>query len=218
MKIRATWSLSPVSWLPLLLALTLPLALLLPPWVGWENGPLENLQVVLLLMGAWVACAIALHDRRHPALHRFWYCVAPLWLLCVGRELSWGRVFFPVGMDASGPVFISAMSYDAVIRPLAIAVTVASLVGMLWQRPFRLLARCRLPLTDVVIMLAAALIANAVDKGYWPALLQHEETVEEWAELIVYSAMLGIELIVGLPSLFGSERKRRPSTSSGLHA
>lgn len=33
-------------------------------------------------------------------------------MLIVFRELSWGRVFFPTGMEKFGPVFVSMKDYD----------------------------------------------------------------------------------------------------------
>ena len=53
MKLRFTLKPAPTTWLSLLLlALMFPLGLGLPDWCGWENGPLENLQVVILFSGS----------------------------------------------------------------------------------------------------------------------------------------------------------------------
>ncbi|XER07937.1 hypothetical protein SRRS_35300 [Sporomusa rhizae] len=47
-----SWKPFPTTWISILLTVLLfPLGLILPAWWGWENGPLENTQIVILGVG-----------------------------------------------------------------------------------------------------------------------------------------------------------------------
>ena len=37
----------------------IPLSLILPEWISWENGPLEDLQVVVLALGVFLTAVFA---------------------------------------------------------------------------------------------------------------------------------------------------------------
>ena len=78
-----------------------PMAPWLPVTMGWENGVLENLQLVQLLAGAGLAWWFA--RTGHAALG---YTAVMVWLVLAARELSWGATLWaaPLGMGWSGPI------------------------------------------------------------------------------------------------------------------
>lgn len=92
--------------------LLLPLGYVMPPYLAWENGVLEMLQNIVLFGDM---CLAAYFFRKTAgmggkSIHRLWLAAAGYFLLLLGRELSWGRVFFPTGMDSHGPTFVSMNS------------------------------------------------------------------------------------------------------------
>jgi hypothetical protein len=110
-----------------------PLSLLIPPAWGWENGVVENAQVLVLLGGCLLAWVAARRLDAGPArvLAR---CVMPLWLLLSGRELSWGAVFLPpIGFDITGPIYASRILwYRPLVAPVA-AVILALVLYTGWR-------------------------------------------------------------------------------------
>lgn len=102
------------------LALSFFIAPRLPVWAGWENGPIENTQTLLLLAGGVIAVMHGRHARGVQA-RGFWFIAAVLWFVMGVRELSWGAVFLPpyqVLID-TGPRFSSTLQlwYKPAIAP-----------------------------------------------------------------------------------------------------
>lgn len=184
----------------LALLLVWPAATLLPGWWGWENGPLENLQVLELLAGAWLAWRHAGRLPRQSAERGLWRCAVPLWLLCAGRELAWGRVFLPTGFDAHGPVLIDSahLWYDPAIRPVVVTIGLLALAGLVRHGPLDYLRRHRLPWIDLALMGIAATIAQMADKGMTFGL--DGEVLEEAAETVVYWSMLCVQWHLASPA------------------
>ena len=54
-------------WAGLYFLMAFPAAFLFPPWAGWENGPLEMLQNIVLAAGA--VCCIALFRKARGCYH-----------------------------------------------------------------------------------------------------------------------------------------------------
>ena len=93
------------------LILSVPLAFVVPPELTFENGVIENLQVVVLFLLAAVNIKFAISARN---IQLKWYHVfcAILFFVFALRELSWGRVFFKVGEEISGePIFMSMADF-----------------------------------------------------------------------------------------------------------
>ena len=110
-----------------LLALT-PLAKIVPEEAAWENGLLEHLQIAVLCVGFFSSC-LAFNLGRDASPHnsvwlgivrRFALVAMPIWLLCIGRETSWGAtVFTSAVMENEGPSFSSKMLwYHFAVKPL----------------------------------------------------------------------------------------------------
>lgn len=196
-----TQNIFPTTWLSLLLTASLfPVGLILPPWWGWENGPLENTQVVILGIGLVISWFAARHNRSNRKFRNLWLWLTPFWLLVIGRELSWGRVFYPVAFGPNGPEFISLhqLWYGPFVKP-AVAVTIIAMVtGIIFSSPLKYMRHAKLPLLDIIILIFTALLASACDKGMVPFFDPQQEVLEEWAELTAYWSMLSIVTIVGL--------------------
>lgn len=115
------------------------MGLTLPPWWGWENGPLENTQVLILAIGLVVSWFAARHNRDNRKARNLWLWLTLFWLLVMGRELSWGRVFYPVASGANGPELISLhqLWYGPLIRPFVAAVMIAMVTGIYLNSPLK---------------------------------------------------------------------------------
>ena len=112
------------KWLLLLgVLLSYPISHYLPLMWGWENSLLEWLQVAILALGLvlnyrWWQQAKADNNLSNT---RFLACATLLWLLMIGREISWGRVFYPSGFDVvNGPSFLTLtqVPYGSLVYPV----------------------------------------------------------------------------------------------------
>ncbi len=120
----------------------------LPVAWGWENSFLEWLQIAILavgliLNGRWWQEAKLAGDLSNA---RFLAWGAPLWLLMIARELSWGRVFYPNGFDpVNGPSFVAVahLPYGAFVNPLIAVIIIGWLYVVikygLYKIPYKLL-------------------------------------------------------------------------------
>lgn len=144
----------------------------LPISFGWENGPVENAQAILLFLGGIWALFIrsTVTDSRHRA---FWLMVSPIWFIMATRELSWGAVFYPP-LDFSaleGPTFSS--SIQLWYKPAVPFVVAAILAGCIWTfvktRQSRTVNELRLghglPLYEILMFIIAMTI-SAIAEGH----------------------------------------------------
>jgi len=164
-----------------------------PPSWGWENSPLEWSQVVILSMGAllstkWRQEAKAAGQHHHA---RFFTWEIPLWLLMVGREMSWGRVLYPVGIDATtGPFFLSVsqLPYGPIVYPVITVVIVMWLFVVirhkLYAVPYELFQQGRFPIAEFLLVIFSFGVANIAEK------LMHYEIMEEIVECVAYLSLI----------------------------
>lgn len=194
----------PTTWISLFLsALLFPLGVSLPAWWGWENGPIENTQVVILSAGAFLSWLAARRKDEDRKVHNLWLWMIPVWLVLAGRELSWGRVFFdPVAIGAKGPAFpaIQDIWYGPYCYPVLTVIIISTLLG-LW-RNFdweHIKPGLRVAVVDVSLLILAALASQLVfEKNLVAALSAHSQMLEELSELLVYWCMVSL-IAVNVP-------------------
>ncbi len=176
-----------------------PLALVLPPSTGFENGPIENAQAVLLAAGGVIAAVMAWRTRGTPQTH-FWLAMLPFWLICTGRELAWGAAFLPPsGWTEEGPVISSrVLFYRPAIAPVLALLALYILWQFLRHRMDRVvLARLwrggNLPWAQFVLF-AVAMIVSTCAEGHGfvhvPLPDMRAQIMEEASELVGYTALL----------------------------
>jgi hypothetical protein len=165
----------------------------LPLQVGWENGALESMQNGLLGAAAVLSLVMAWTRRGH-AQRSFWLAAALVWLLLLGRELSWGGVFMaPLETDTvSGPFYSSrVLAYKPLIPWLGLAVVLlaaglvvhARVVRVAWQR------RALVPWGALVAALAYGAAASWAEQA--AQLVPKAQVMEELFETFAYLMLLG---------------------------
>ena len=166
----------------------IPISDVLPEWVSWENGPIENAQVAILLLG--VAYNIIAARQNHSYSRVFYTAAAFLFLLGL-RELSYGRVFFPTHMGSHGPEFIAMKDFPfhtAIYIFLGIYMLLL-LYSFVRCIPWRKLLAPPRPTAFFITAVVCALLSTAGDHAWM--LEGHEgETMEELAELLMYITFL----------------------------
>lgn len=180
--------------------LGLGLAMHLPQWVAWENGPLESAQNFVLFAGCWVAVRAAC-EFRHPSSKALCMVAMLFWLAFLGREVAWGAVFMPPTEDSPwGPVWSSR---QLVYRPLvpyvigwmAVCAAYVWVRYQVWSVVVVKLARARaLPLFALLQFVGCMVISSGAEgrglgwlhDGYG----MNAMVLEEWAEVCGYLALL----------------------------
>ncbi|MDF2635812.1 MAG: hypothetical protein K0R78_2686 [Pelosinus sp.] len=165
----------------------------LPITWGWENGLLEWSQVILLAAGAlltsyWWQEAKSSKNFRHAS---FFAWVMPLWLLMIGRELSWGRVFYPAGLDpVDGPYFISVaqLPYGKIVYPVIAIIIFAWFLAVvkykLYVIPYELYRQGRFPTGEFILVVFSFAVAYIAEKHF------HNAIMEELVECIAYFSLI----------------------------
>ena len=167
--------------------LIVPVAFVMPEYLAWENGPLEILQNIVLFCDV-VLCIILFRKTAGKKFHLIWLSGAGYFLLLLGREMSWGRIFLQTGMDQHGPTFIAmnAIPGHQYIHGGISIYTAAVLVSLIWLVPWKkLFHELPFPKLGFVILVLSAILAVCGDKG----LLFHSHldgNIEELAELLAY--------------------------------
>lgn len=165
----------------------------LPISWGWENSFLEWLQVIILTFGLALNCKWW-HEAKSDgdlATACFLGLATPLWLLMIGRELSWGRVFYLSSFDAvNGPSFLTLaeLPYGALVNPVLAIVIVLWLYAVikydLYKIPYQLLKECRFPASELAITILAFVVAELGEKNL------HLPVMEEFDECLAYLGLI----------------------------
>ncbi|MGI6093670.1 MAG: hypothetical protein ACOYD5_11990 [Negativicutes bacterium] len=158
----------------------------LPPEWGWENGVIEWSQVIILSLGLILSW--------NKSSSSFGLFATPVWLIMIGRELSWGRVFFPIGIDQAGPYFpsLKELWYGPAVYP---TVTVILLIWLwaiikykLYMIPIRMIKQGGFPWTNLLLVFLSAVTAYVSEKHL------DRPVSEEFCELIAYIGLVVLSL------------------------
>lgn len=172
--------------------LILPAAYVMPEHLAWENGPLEMLQNIVLFCDV-LLCLVLFRKTAGQKFHLMWLSGAGYFFLLLGREMSWGRIFFQTGMDQHGPTFIAMNSvpgHQYIHGGISIYMAVV-LVSLIWLVPWKkIFHELPFPTIGFVVLVLSAVLAACGDKG----LLFHtylDSNIEELAELLMYTLQGG---------------------------
>lgn len=176
-------------------------SLVLPNEWSWENNWLENSQTFILLAG--LVFSVYRYTREPDArFSRLWLAAIPLWFIFIGRELSWGAVFFePLFIDPiTGPTFSSSeqVPWKPLVSPLLVILLLFSIVLSIKANLHQLLVEQwrngDFPLIEILLCLTGVFLSNEAE-GHglfgFPHLGEGElQLMEEWSEVWAYAALL----------------------------
>lgn len=187
------------------LLLTIPLCKVFPHSYGWENGPVEWLQVVVLTFGFIISFGFMCFEKnRKFAL--FWGWTLPIWLIMIARELSWGAAFFPPqSIGVNGPVLITRemLWYGKLVHPIVGIILLGWIVAGIYYRLYslviKLFQRKAFPVSVLSIAVIAIIIATLSEKHIFELANGKNMLLEEMLETVFY---LGLVLIpIGIKAL-----------------
>lgn len=161
---------------------------------SYENHFLENLEVVILFLGI-VICIGKIRDFILYDSIKFYVASIIIYILMIGRELSWGRVFYPIGMDKNGEqifVKVHELWYGSVVYPMVgiLILIVLILLGVYFYQSRRQGICWYIPLGEFLFFIVTSILGQFVfDRG----LVQfgnYNQLLEESCEIIAYIALI----------------------------
>lgn len=170
------------------------LSFVLPIEYSYENHFLENLEVVILFLGI-VICIGKIRDFILYDSIKFYVALIIIYILMIGRELSWGRVFYPIDMDKNGEqifVKVHELWYGSVVYPtVGILILIALiLLGVYFYQSRRQGICWYIPLGEFLFFIVTSILGQCVfDRG----LVQfgnYNQLLEESCEIIAYIALV----------------------------
>lgn len=170
------------------------LSFVLPIEYSYENHFLENLEVVILFLGI-VICIGKIRDFILYDSIKFYVASIIIYILMIGRELSWGRVFYPIGMDKNGEqifVKVHELWYGSVVYPIVgiLILIVLILLGVYFYQSRRQGICWYIPLGEFLFFIVTSILGQCVfDRG----LVQfgnYNQLLEESCEIIAYIALI----------------------------
>lgn len=170
------------------------LSFVLPIEYSYENHFLENLEVVILFLGI-VICIGKIRDFILYDSIKFYIASIIIYILMIGRELSWGRVFYPIGIDNNGEqIFIKVQDlwYSPVVYPIiGILTLIALILLVVYFYQSRRQGICwYIPLGEFLFFIVTSILGQCVfDRG----LVQfgdYNQLLEESCEIIAYIALI----------------------------
>ena len=170
------------------------LSFVFPIEYSYENHFLENLEVVILFLGI-VICIGKIRDFILYDSIKFYVASIIIYILMIGRELSWGRVFYPIGMDKNGEqifVKVHELWYGSVVYPMVgiLILIVLILLGVYFYQSRRQGICWYIPLGEFLFFIVTSILGQCVfDRG----LVQfgnYNQLLEESCEIIAYIALI----------------------------
>jgi hypothetical protein len=187
-----------------LLAIT-PCALYLPESWGFENGIIENIQLIILL----TAFIFSIKAKSNKKLLIF---IALIILLMTLREINYGRIFFPIPNKENMFYSWKDIKYGYLVHPIIAVYIIGSavyfIVNKLHREFWHVMTKLKLPIINFLLLFIGIITAYCAEKyGHNLVMIQDLTTglisekytqcfvLEEMAELLSYLAILSIVYI-----------------------
>jgi hypothetical protein len=192
------------SFCLLILATCIFLGAWFPPSWGEENGPIEILQVFVLIISGLAALGAYFNGVGSLATRRLLLCTVPVWILLAGRELSWGRVFYPNGNGSFIP--LKELWYGPYVYPIIAVLFLGTLWVMrkqgLQREVLRWIIKGKFPIIDIIVFLVASISGDTIEHHSRGFFGPKEALLEEIAELVAYVAMMSLTINLGFVRRF----------------
>ena len=175
----------PTTYINILVALLIfPCLLFLPSRWGYENGVLENIQMIVLFAGVFFALKSKV-DKK------FFIFVALVLAILILREINCGRtIFFAIPGEVNSFYSWKEIKYGYLAHPIYGAFIASVGVYFLWNKLFINLwdkiKNVRLPIWDISLMILGMAL------GIYAEEVFHNFVFEEITELLFYTGLIGI--------------------------
>ena len=164
--------------------LIIPCVIFAPQEFGYENGVLENIQLVFLFLMGF----LALKSKTDKKFFTFIFLVVTILFL---REINCGRtIFFAVPGEVNSFYRWSEIKYGWLAHPLygmyIASVGIYFLKNKLFINLWQKISKIKLPVWDISLMTVGMIL------GLYAEEVAHNFILEEITELLFYVALFGI--------------------------
>ena len=195
---------SPTTIVSVVLLLTIPFAWLLPASWGQENGPVENVQVVMIMLTGVIAYSAYRWGAGAEATKRLYLWTIPIIFIVGFRELSWGRVFYPNGHGWYLP--LKALWYGKYVYPSIGLIIAIVLCGIYLQRLDKEILQWvkygKFPIIDIIMIFGGYFAADFVEHHTHGSFAAYQDLFEELFELLMYCGVFSLFTNLGFNKLF----------------
>jgi hypothetical protein len=182
---HCTFRIQPCTWISIVVALLVaPCTMFLPEHFGWENGLIENIQLIVLAIG--FIFSVKAKDNK-----QFFYFAAMVIVILLLREVNCGRtIFFPIPGEPNAFYKWSQIKYGYLAHPIYGAYIAYTALYFIMTKSYnvlvKFLTKFRLPVWNILLMLVGMFVGLYAEKRLGNCLL------EEMGELLFYVALVGI--------------------------
>ena len=190
----------PVTIPAIIVALAVvPCIKFLPEQYGFENGLLENIQMITL----FIAFVLSVTSKTRK---KFFYFVALVIVLISLREVNYGRtLFFPIPGEVNAFYSWKEIKYGWLVNPLVGLYMAGSVMYFLCNKVFidlwQIIKNIKFPVWNVLLTLAGIILGMYAEKA------SENFVFEEITELLFYVSLTGIIWLYSANKNFVSERK-----------
>lgn len=175
--------------------LCLLLSLFVPVWAAEENSYIENFQLLLIGIGIYMVRFAAKNPFLSERSQKLLRLSVPVWLILLGREVSWGRTLFtdPVtgGFIARGDLFYWPLVYPALALIIIITLFKMYKAGIIKEIAFWYANRKSLTV-PIGMMLISIVLITVFDKNILEFAKYRHIVYEELSEVVFYCSLLTI--------------------------
>lgn len=178
-----------------LMILLLPQAFVLPVEYSYENHLLENLEVLILCMGLvnMLYRTVSLNKNK---FNKFYLACGIFYIVMIARELSYGRVFYPIGIDKTGEqIFmnIHQIWYGPIVYPIIAVLVLIALFLMI--QTYKYIKKeqiiCSIPRYSIRLFIIMMILSQIVfEKNLIKFLADYGQLLEECTEILAYCSLV----------------------------
>lgn len=178
-----------------LMILLLSQAFVLPVEYSYENHLLENLEVLILCIGLvnMLYRTVSLNKNK---FNKFYLACGIFYIIMIARELSYGRVFYPIGIDENGEqIFmnIHQIWYGPIVYPIIAVLVLIALFLMI--QTYKYIKKeqiiCSVPRYSIRLFIIMMILSQIVfEKNLIKFLADYGQLLEECTEILAYCSLI----------------------------
>ena len=178
-----------------LMIFLLPQAFILPIEYSYENHLLENTEVCILGIGL-ITMFYKMMKINIKKVKNFYLACGIFYMVMIARELSFGRVFYPIGIDKNGEqvfVNIHQLWYCSIVYPIITILVLLAIVLMVKTYKYIQKERiiCSIPKYSIRLFIIMLILSQVVfEKNLIVFLADYGQLLEECTEILAYCSLV----------------------------
>lgn len=178
-----------------LMIFLLPQAFILSIEYSYENHLLENTEVCILGIGL-ITMFYKIMKINIKKVENFYLACGIFYMVMIARELSYGRVFYPIGMDKNGEqIFmnIHQIWYGPIVYPIIAVLVLIALFLMI--QTYKYIKKeqiiCSIPRYSIRLFIIMMILSQIVfEKNLIKFLADYGQLLEECTEILAYCSLV----------------------------